>query len=1006
MATNRVNTKEPFSLVYSLNKHPNLVYLINVNAVQHLPNGNFSLLSQKVHATTAKEFNIPAENIELIKAIDELDPDFIIKRFYKGKKILRQADFFAKYYTPEMHEQVRPFIERRLLKIINQIGNAPLFLAKDKHQTFQKIDLQTEKATVLFHFRRNEEGTNYFATIKLNDEKILFSENGSELIVTETAWLLNGTKLFTFKKNTDGNKIKPFLNKNYILIPPKNEAVYFEKFVSSLIEQYDVYAEGFDIKTEQYVASPILKLNTFFDNKICASLYFKYGPYEFPFHSLKMVSVKLEKTDNDYVFHRVRRSRQWEDIKKKILERIGLKLHEGSLFISEKGENYTLVETLNNNKETLENQGFIIDQSLIKKPYYLGESYINFDVKKQGDWFDLQATVKFGDIEVPFLKLKPYILNGNREFPLPNGTIAIIPAEWLTRYSNIFEFAIIEKNNIKLKRHHVGLLDGMLEEQQIAQTSNIVFNEDADYKLPKGLNATLRPYQITGYKWLRYMHEIGFGACLADDMGLGKTVQILTYLQYISESESDKPKLEKAKSDKQTELKQAKVKQLDVFETLETDNLIENSDLKTVVSVAKTEKELAHTASLVIVPTSLIYNWQNEAQKFSTLKVYVHLGFNRKKNLKDVLPFYDLVITSYGTVRNDMDIFSFIKFHTIILDESQAIKNPNSSTAQSVLKLNSKQRFVITGTPVENSITDLWSQINFLNPGLLGNYHFFNKRYVVAIEKDKNEKDIKSLRNIVKPFILRRTKQQVATDLPLKTEQIHFCNMTDEQSSEYETIKSLFRNELLTAINTQGLNKSQLMILQGLTKLRQIANHPVLANPNYIDGSGKFNEVIEMVNKALENNHKILLFSQFVQNLALFKEYFNTTGQSYLYIDGNTTAAERTKLVADFQGKKKIPIFLISLRAGGVGLNLTEADYVFILDPWWNPAVERQAMDRTHRIGQQKPVFVYKFITKDTVEEKILALQNRKKKVSDDILEVDEKMLSTLQSKDLEELLN
>ena len=1004
MATNRVNTKEPFSLVYSLNKHPNLGYLIDVNAVQLLPNGNFSLLSQKVHASTATEFNIPAENIELIKAIDELDPDFIIKRFYKGKKILRQADFFAKYYTPEMHEQVRPFIERRLLKIINQIGNAPLFLAKDKHQTFQKIDLQTEKATMLFHFRRNEEGTNYFATIKLNEQKILFSENGSELIVSEPAWLLADNKLFTFKKNTDGNKIKPFLNKKFIVIPPKNEAVYFEKFVTGLIEQHDVYAEGFEIIPEQYIAQPILKLNTFFENKVCASLYFKYGPYEFPFHSLKMVSVKLETKGDIYKFHRVRRSRQWEDIKKQILERIGLTLYEGSLFISQTGENYKLVETLNDNKILLEEQGFVIDQSLIKKQYFLGESYINFDVKKQGDWFDLQATVKFGEFEIPFLKLKPYILSGNREFVLPNGNLAIIPQEWLTRYSNIFEFAVIEKDKIKLKRHHIGLLDGMLEESQMANTANIVFNENVEYALPKNLDATLRPYQIIGYKWLRYMYEIGFGACLADDMGLGKTLQILAYLQFIAETESNKPKLEKAKTDKRTSSKQAEIKQLEVFE--QTDDSITQpsspSNLEKGASI-----EALHTASLVIVPTSLIYNWQNEAQKFTDLKVYVHLGFNRKKNLKDILPFYDLIVTSYGTVRNDIDIFSAIHFHTIILDESQAIKNPNSSTAQNILKLNSKQRFVITGTPVENTITDLWSQINFLNPGLLGNYHFFNKRYVAAIEKDKNEKDIKALRNIVKPFILRRTKQQVASDLPPKTEQIHFCNMTEEQAAEYDTIKSLFRNELLTAINTQGLNKSQLMILQGLTKLRQIANHPVLANPNYLEGSGKFNEVIEMVNKALENNHKILLFSQFVQNLALFKEYFDTTGQTYLYLDGNTSSAERTRLVDEFQDKKgnSAPIFLISLRAGGVGLNLTAADYVFILDPWWNPSVERQAMDRTHRIGQQKPVFVYKFITKETVEEKILALQNRKKKVSDDILEVDEKMVSTLAQSDLEDLL-
>jgi SNF2 family DNA or RNA helicase len=322
------------------------------------------------------------------------------------------------------------------------------------------------------------------------------------------------------------------------------------------------------------------------------------------------------------------------------------------------------------------------------------------------------------------------------------------------------------------------------------------------------------------------------------------------------------------------------------------------------------------------------------------------------------------------------------------------------------MKLNAKQRFVITGTPVENSITDLWSQINFLNPGLLGNYNFFSKKYVVSIEKDKDENATKILRNIVKPFILRRTKKQVATDLPLKTEQIRLCDMTEEQGERYESVKSLFRNELMASISNVGMNNSKLMILQGLTKLRQIANHPILAQEDYLDGSGKFNEVIEMVQKAIENKHKILLFSQFVQHLNLYKEYFKMQNQSFLYLDGSTPSAERSKLVNEFQKDKDIPLFLISLKAGGVGLNLTSADYVFLLDPWWNPAVEKQAMDRTHRIGQTKPVFVYKFISKNTIEEKIIKLQEKKQRVSDDLIEQNDAIVKNIVQNDLEELLN
>ncbi len=979
--------------------------MIELHAVQLMKNGKHSLLSQKLHSNAADGFDVPPEDVALLKLLDETEPELLIKKFFVSKKNVKPTDFFAKYYNEELHNKIRPYIEKRLLKVFENFGNRQLYLTKDKYVAAHQVVIEKEKASILFHFRRNEEGTNYFATIKLADKKINFSGNGSDLIIQEPAWLLTNNQLVTFKKNTDGNKIKPFLNKRFITIPPKSEAVYFEKFVKGLVEQYDVYAEGFEIRSEQFQAYPMLKLNSFGDEAICASLYFNYGPYQFPYHSVKMVSVSVERNDNDFIFHRIRRSRQWEDIKKQILENIGLEIYEGSLFTVKNQASHKLLEIIGNYQDLLKEQGFVVDQTLLKQRFFIGKADITFDVKKHGDWFDLQAMVQFGEFKIPFIKLKNHIIKGMREYILPNNDIAIIPEEWFTKYSSLFDFAVEGNQHLKLKKHHLGLLEGIVDEHRYSKQIDLNFSDDISYPLPKELKATLRPYQLKGYYWLRYMSDKGFGVCLADDMGLGKTIQLLAYLQYKSEINQ----LHKVDDMQLTALpsQASDIKQLDLF------------DISTILPEVPSENELPEKVqnekesvpqqpktSLVIVPTSLIYNWLNESKKFTTLKVFVHAGINRRKSLNHVVNFYDLVITSYGTLRNDIALFSSAQFQSIVLDESQIIKNPSSQTAQAVLKLKAQQRFVITGTPVENSITDLWSQINFLNPGLLGNYNFFSKKYVNSIEKEKNEKDTLILRSIVKPFIMRRTKLQVATDLPLKTEQIRYCEMTTEQAEYYEKVKSLFRNELLFSINQVGMNKSKLMILQGLTKLRQIANHPVLVQEDYSDGSGKFNEVIELVQKALANKHKLLIFSQFVQHLNLYKEYFKMQQQAFLYLDGSTLPAERQQLVEEFQKNDDIPLFLISLKAGGVGLNLTAADYVVLLDPWWNPAVERQAMDRTHRIGQTKPVFVYKFISKNTIEEKIMALQLKKQKVSDDLIDTNEGIVKNIVQNDLEELLH
>ena len=385
--------------------------------------------------------------------------------------------------------------------------------------------------------------------------------------------------------------------------------------------------------------------------------------------------------------------------------------------------------------------------------------------------------------------------------------------------------------------------------------------------------------------------------------------------------------------------------------------------------------------SLIVVPASLIYNWENEIKRFTPgLKVCCHRGNHRKKSASSFHGF-DIILSSYHTVRQDVEFISAFHFHYVILDESQVIKNPASMVFKTVIRLKSDYKLVLTGTPVENSLTDLWTQLNFVNPGLLGSLSFFRREFAKPIEKNGDDDKELRLRKIIKPFLLRRTKEMVARDLPDVTEQTVFCDMTEEQAKLYEEEKSIVRNSILKNIETAGKEKSAIIVLQGLMKLRQLSNHPVMAYEDYKFGSGKFETVLHNMESVVSEGHKILVFSSFVKHLDLYAEVFRKNRTRFSILTGSSI--NREKIVNEFQLEPDNKIFLISLKAGGVGLNLTAADYVFILDPWWNPAAELQALSRAHRIGQDKSVFVYRYISSDSIEEKIVRLQEKKSKLAD-----------------------
>jgi SNF2 family DNA or RNA helicase len=412
-------------------------------------------------------------------------------------------------------------------------------------------------------------------------------------------------------------------------------------------------------------------------------------------------------------------------------------------------------------------------------------------------------------------------------------------------------------------------------------------------------------------------------------------------------------------------------------------------------------------SSLLVVPTSLLHNWMNEIKRFAPgLKVYLYSGIKRikSKDIGKIFKHYDIVITTYGILRNDIDLLHPVDFFYLILDESQYVKNPASLTYKAVKQIQASHKLALTGTPIENSLSDLWAQFDIVNEGMLGNYSLFKKAYINPIIQKKSKEKEEILLKMIRPFLLRRTKEEVTPELPPLLEEVIYCDMSEEQKDYYKKEKNRVRNVLIRNLDRQSEvlpSKASLPVLQGLTRLRLSANHPALADRQFDGSSGKFEQVILQFESLKAGNHKVLIFSSFVKHLKLFADYFDKQSWKYAWLTGAT--GDREKEIKYFSEQQDVNCFFISLKAGGVGLNLTAADYVFILDPWWNPAAEMQAVARAHRIGQEQNVMVYRFISIDTIEEKIVKLQQEKSELVETFINA--KNVVHLSMKEIDELL-
>lgn len=576
-------------------------------------------------------------------------------------------------------------------------------------------------------------------------------------------------------------------------------------------------------------------------------------------------------------------------------------------------------------------------------------------ISSNQDWFDLTGEIEFDGVRAELPELLRAIKAGSQFVQLDDGSEGVLPEMWLERFAALANLGSRKGKNLRFASSQAILLDMLLDGQDDVlmdagfEAARAALDRNArvePVEEPEVFEGTLRDYQRLGLGWTAFLRRIGLGGCLADDMGLGKTIQVLALLQQRKLDGVTKP-------------------------------------------------------SLVVAPRSLVHNWMDEASRFTPgLRALAFVGTERHLELPALSTSYDLVITTYGTLRRDVQALSEVDFDYVVLDEAQAIKNASAQASKAARLLRGDHRLALSGTPVENHLVELWSIFEFLNPKMLG-----SRREFASLARPDNRGALVRVARGLSPMILRRTKDQVLSELPAKTELTLHVELEGEEARQYKELRDHLRKSLTERVETEGMAKSKVHVLEALLRLRQAACHPGLIDEKKKGaGSAKIDTLIDHLSEVREEGHKVLVFSQFVKLLSIVRARLDREKIEYTYLDGSTR--DRAAVVNEFREDPDCGVFLISLRAGGLGLNLTEASYVYILDPWWNPAVEAQAIDRAHRIGQTRPVFAYRLIAQGTVEEKIQALQAEKVELAEAIVSANESVLGKMSIEDLRSLLS
>ncbi len=921
---------------------------------------------------------IPGFNIEykgtphehLIEICAVLKPASLEQRF-KPKRIRKHQSLSQLLQDKKTKDLIESFINRKLSTFYQLISQNLYHLSyqakREEPITSRLLGIGKQPLEPILRFTKTPEGIEY--AFSLQDQEFTFIPKNEAIVIllNDPSWILLNKKLFQIK-NLNANKLKPFLRKEKITIAQKHVKTYLEKIIVPISKNIEVQAEGFEIITRQEILGYSIEvIQDFIQDLYIAKIVFEYEHYSFDFHESKNATSEILYNEDQITIIQTKRNPKAETKIVEKLKSIGLALNQNLLFeVPDSEDSHAIFTWITNHKKALHENGFMLKLPQLLDRQISTEGYeLSIQQEQHNDWFDIKGLVTIGEHEIPFSKFIKYIRKNDRYFPLENDQVFIIPLEWMTRYKQLANFGSTKEDKITLAKSNYTVLKTILPNEELQLHTE---NESiAPYQPSKHLKAKLRPYQLEGVQWLVKHYNNGLGACLADDMGLGKTLQTIATLVY-------------AKEQLQPNEGSPSEIQFDLFST----PLEKRTFLK----------------AMIVLPSSLVFNWAQEIIKFAPhLNILKYVGNDRKKNAP-YLESYDVVLTTYSILSRDCDSLQKLDFNYLIIDESQQIKNRDSKIFLAISKINTAHKISLSGTPIENSLSDLWSQMQFINPGILGSFSFFKDHFKIAIEQRQDEEKIAELKSLIDPFILRRTKEQVAKDLPELTEHVQYTELYPEQKRMYESQKSAARN-LLLGLDYSSTNK--IHIINTLTKLRQLANHPQLVTPETEHTSGKFEDVTQHLQTLIKARKKVLVFSSFVSHLALYEKWCREKRISFLSLSGKTDTKERETIVNRFQEDETIQLFFISLKAGGVGLNLTKATYVVLLDPWWNPFIEKQAIARAHRIGQVHNVIVTRFISKNTIEEKIMLLQEQKKTLSDDIIDVN--TLPEYIESDLEELL-
>ena len=964
---------------------------------------------------------------EIATVCEQLQADSIYTR-YANKKMFRHVEDFWSADDAMLRQHVKRKSDERLLKAVRLAHerDIPILYQPTDNTTLHIEDRLTfmddAVAMPVMRFRRHEEGISYTLNLQLVNTT---ERAGMGPVPTEradtgaTPTVLTGAAfaghitvlahqpglfiidhlLMMLADGFSGKLLLPFTKKAVVEIPRRIENDYMHRFILRNVAKAEIEAEGFDISDTGDEPQPRLHAETGFDGRPLLTLRFHYGDSEYAPDSKSNGRVTLTATDDGgFRFTRQMRDREKERQYMKVLADVDCKSEKrdvadcksterdltdsrtattGTLIFSSTTE---MVDWLREHAPMLREKGFDVVQPS-DSMYYIGPLEVEQSDTWHGDWLQTDVTIVLdnGRLRIPFLQLRDTILRGEQVYMLHTGELLLIPPEWLKRYSQLLLLGT--------KRHRSQLTATGDEEADetsgtagATEAAGTTETTERQVPPPPTLRATLRPYQLAGYHWLWQNFEARTGCCLSDEMGLGKTIQtIALLLRYKEKStvilEKPQPGL--------------------LFTEAEMRGEAFNSTSSSVQGDLQSPPP--RKTSLVIAPSSVVHNWRNELKRFApSLTVCTYTGsIANRRDMRRSLMRSDVVITAYRTMVNDIDYLADQQFGIVIFDESQAFKTATSQVHRAVTRLQAIHRLALSGTPVENNLMELWSLMNVLNPPLLGSRANFRKSFVQPIASQMEEERASLLRLLIAPYFLKRTKQEVLTDLPTRQDEVVVCPMTEEQESHYAEELSRARNELLSdtgaanvgagpvpARNARQLTEQQRFhVLAAIQHLRHIAN-----------GEGKLNAIFDHLESLRGTSHKVLLFSEYVSMLNRLATEMKQRGWDYDMLTGQTR--ERELVISHFQQTDTCQFFLISLKAGGVGLNLTAADYVMLIDPWWNHAAEEQAIARAHRIGQQQPVFVYRFVSENTLEQQILDLQERKQTLIDSVmpfLELDKK---------------